>query len=77
MAYIRRFIAIASLLLLGCGEIQVETGDRISSGQRLKVRILCPGSESFPGYIDHYGRLTTEKGDILGNPRTCAYYKEG
>lgn len=62
------------VFLAGCSA-KLSSGDIISSGETLRVRIMCPGAVSFEGFIDSYSQLYTKDGTPLGNSHNCAWVK--
>lgn len=64
--------------LAGCG-MKLEDGTILEHGQRIQVRIMCPGGAEFLGWY-HNGHpasrgagLTDAEGRRIGNANRCAW----
>lgn len=73
----RAIYAIALAALAGC-EVRLSSGTTIRPGERVPVKVMCPGVEPFAGWIDHAGgHLTDGSSRPIGNSRQCAYIETG
>lgn len=72
-----RILLIAALMAMAGCEIRIETGATISPGERVPVRVMCPGGAAFDGWVDSRGRLLDADGQRVGNSKQCAYVETG